>query len=788
MTEPSKNDILTINYTAEHKGRLGAFCLMELLSIALFTLFIMTGGVLGWQILAARKTLQVVVDRTMVLSESQGAHAKQTSDAVVALKEKIEAYDALIQALRSTQPEIDSGIDAFQNIECLKAEDVDPARYSIKAIKSICSPISVLDLNLDLTAMQMVLASRLFEVLDSRQISADGLHLDGRQALQLGLCALHLQRTDWAEAAFGSAHQSLPGNDIVLQGLEQIALLKDDEVLRQHWLEARLRNDPDNPDLLRTQAHILVRQGDEGAEKAVRRLEALGVDTPADRSLLSGLRHRAGSPNEAIEAIEQALEEDNQKPDYWLQYAVLLKEEGENERSLEAVDSCLNLDRQVGDAWALRAELLSIRNGRQGEALKAAIHAVALECGGARLILLKADLLAESGDLIGSETCLEQAVEKYPMNAELRSNVASRRLAEGRIEAAQLLLDSTPQIIDHPDLHIVEGRLHLARADRTRDGTGGTDKILLSSAIESFNAALSMNRELGVAWLGLSRTQRLLKNIDEANDSLIRARRLLGETDASVAVESALLAIDMDDLNAATRYIDTAGIQGTSPTISYVRGNIAIRLGELERAVKLYSEVLENDPKHIRARLNRISCYLGLNYALEAKTDAETLLSLAPELTVAVFARADAQARLAEWEEAKDGFKAVIDVAPNHHQALTKLGACYIALERHERAEGPLNEALRIAPDYGDAWHQRGLLYLKWDRFENALGDFEAAIRADGNNLDARIHAAAIHHSNGKTEIASAAWRGILAIEPDHPLARMRLNECEQNLVTTTTR
>jgi tetratricopeptide (TPR) repeat protein len=517
-------------------------------------------------------------------------------------------------------------------------------------------------------------------------------------------------------------------------------------------------------------------------------LEALGVDTPADRSLLSGLRHRAGSPNEAIEAIEQALEEDNQKPDYWLQYAVLLKEEGENERSLEAVDSCLNLDRQVGDAWALRAELLSIRNGRQGEALKAAIHAVALECGGARLILLKADLLAESGDLIGSETCLEQAVEKYPMNAELRSNVASRRLAEGRIEAAQLLLDSTPQIIDHPDLHIVEGRLHLARADRTRDGTGGTDKILLSSAIESFNAALSMNRELGVAWLGLSRTQRLLKNIDEANDSLIRARRLLGETDASVAVESALLAIDMDDLNAATRYIDTAGIQGTSPTISYVRGNIAIRLGELERAVKLYSEVLENDPKHIRARLNRISCYLGLNYALEAKTDAETLLSLAPELTVAVFARADAQARLAEWEEAKDGFKAVIDVAPNHHQALTKLGACYIALERHERAEGPLNEALRIAPDYGDAWHQRGLLYLKWDRFENALGDFEAAIRADGNNLDARIHAAAIHHSNGKTEIASAAWRGILAIEPDHPLARMRLNECEQNLVTTTTR
>lgn len=761
---------------------------MEPLSIALFSLFILTGGILGWQIFVAREALQAVVDRTMVLSESQGAHAKQTTEVVSALQEKIESYDALIQALRSTQPEINSGVEAYENIQNLQSEDVDPLRASITAIKSVCSTISVSELSPDLTVMQIALADQLFGVLESRNVSAEELHLDGRQALQLGICALYLQNIDWASAALGAAHQSLPGNDVVLQGLEQIALLKSDEVMRQHWLEARLRNDPDNPELLRTQAHILVRQGDEGAEKAVRRLEALGVDTPADRSLLSGLRHRAGSPNEAIEAIEQALEEDNQKPDYWLQYAILLKGEGENERSLEAVDSCLNLDRQIGDAWALRAELLSIRNGREAEALKAAIHAVALECGGAKLILLKADLLAESGDLIGSETCLEQAVEKFPMDPELRSIVASRRLAEGRIEAAQVLLDNTPQIIDHPELHIVEGRLHLARADRTRDGTGETDKILLSSAIESFNAALSMNRELGVAWLGLARTQRLLKGVDEANDSLVRARRLLGETDASVSVESALLAIDIEDLNAATRYIDAAGIQGKSTTISYVRGNIAIRLGELERAVGLYNEVLDENPKHIRARLNRISCHLALNQAVEAKADAETLLSLAPELTVAVFARADAQSRLGEWEEAKDGFKNVLEVAPHHHQALTKLAACYIALDRHERAEAPLNEALRIAPEYGDAWHQRGLLYLEWERMENALGDFEAAIRADGNHLEARLRAAAIYHAHGKTDMASAAWRGILAIEPDHPLARKRLNECEQKLATTTTR
>ena len=126
----------------------------------------------------------------------------------------------------------------------------------------------------------------------------------------------------------------------------------------------------------------------------------------------------------------------------------------------------------------------------------------------------------------------------------------------------------------------------------------------------------------------------------------------------------------------------------------------------------MYSETLQEQPKHIRARLNRINCYLAVDQAVEAKEDAEILLSLAPNLTVAVFARADAQSRLGEWQQAKEGFLAVLEVAPHHHQALTKLGACYLALDRPERAEGPINEALRIAPDHSDAWHQRGMLYL----------------------------------------------------------------------------
>ena len=757
---------------------------MEPISILLIGLSIGAGGALSWNLYHAKNALQNVTDRTLVLSESQGAHAKQTTDALVMLQKKIDQYDALLDALRATQPEVDHGIRAHQAIASLERGDVSSTTIH-DAIDAVCSSISLHKIDVDLSPMQSSMASRLFAVLDQNGQALTSLNLDGQRSLQIGLCSLYLQNLAWAENAFGAAHQHLPGNDVVLKGLEKIAILKADDVLRLHWLEAQLRLDPDNPELLRTHAHILVEQGDENAEKDVRRLEALGLDTPADRSLLAGLRHRAGSSNEAIDAIEQALAEDNKKPDYWLQYAQLLHEAGESERALEAVDSCLNLDRQIGDAWALRAKLLSTKSGREKEALKAATHAVALDCGGAELIVLKADLLTETGDVMAAETSLEKAIEKYPMDAELRSIVASRRLAEGRIEVAQALLDNTPANIDHPELHIVEGRLHLARADRLRDGTGDTDQILLGSAIKSFEAALDLNRELGVAWLGLARTQRLMRNLDAAGESLTRARRLLGDTDSPCSIEAAMLAIDNNDIHAATRYIDAAEIQGSGATIAYVRGNIAAHSGNVGRAIAMYTETLKENPKHIRARLNRINGYLALDQALEAKEDANVLLSLAPELKVAIFARGDAQTRLAEWEEAKEDLLVVLEDAPHHYKALTKLAACYLALDRPERAEGPINEALRLAPDFAEAWHQRGLLYLAWEKIEDALRDFEAAIRADGNHLQSREQAAAIHHQFDRIEQAMAGWRGVLALDPNHAVARRRLQQCEQLLTTT---
>ena len=752
------------------------------------------GGGVGYWLKQNHEKMLKLNDFNIVLQESQSAHFMQLNDQVSDLNTQLTTLNNMVDALRATNPELDGALKAYNTIFQLeqldkKGESIDQSHAFIEALsalETLVSPISVeseVGATNILTQTSSNMVMRLIEIFDTHQMNVQTLGLKPVSAHKLGHAAMSLRRYDWAETCFGIAYASSPGNANVLEALEFIAIERGDEVLRRHWLEARMTVSPDNPDLLRAHAHLLAKMGDMEAERDVLRLEALGLDTPADRSLLSGLRARAGSRSEALEAIEQALAEDPSQAKDWLSYANLLHEEGEVSKALDSVNKCLDLDRQNGDAWALSATILATKPNRLKEALKSAIHAVALDAGGCDLVLLKADLLAADGQATAAEESLVKALDKDMMNGELRARIATRYLLDGRPDDAQGLLDSTPVGIDHALLHVVEGRLHLVNADKTRDGTGETDATLLSVAISAFEGALKLNRELGVAWLGLARTQRLLRNMDGAEEALTRARRLLPEGDSSAAAEAALLALDQGDITAAASLIDVADIHGDSPVISYVRGNIEARSGHLDRALEYYGKTLKSDTNHIRARLNRCSIYMALDEGRKALDDAEILLDLAPNFTLARFRKAEAEMMLGEWSRAREDLDIVLEKAPHHHQALTQLAACFIALDRPERAETPLNEALRIAPNYAPAWHQRGLLYLEWGRNDNAMSDFEAAVKADPQHLDSRLHIAAMHHEAEQFDVAAPAWREVLQIDPDHVVAKTRLDECEVKLI-----
>ena len=162
-----------------------------------------------------------------------------------------------------------------------------------------------------------------------------------------------------------------------------------------------------------------------------------------------------------------------------------------------------------------------------------------------------------------------------------------------------------------------------------------------------------------------------------------------------------------------------------------------------------------------------------------ALDDANHLISISPTLLIARQRRAEVLMNLADWSEAEVELRRILDRRDEHVMALVHLGTCLIAMDKAEQAERPLNSALRVDSSNSDSWYQRGLLYLDFGRGQEALSDFESAARNDSKHIDARLMIAAILHERGESENAASAWRKVLDIDPQHRLARRRLEECK---------
>lgn len=111
-------------------------------------------------------------------------------------------------------------------------------------------------------------------------------------------------------------------------------------------------------------------------------------------------------------------------------------------------------------------------------------------------------------------------------------------------------------------------------------------------------------------------------------------------------------------------------------------GEKAYRAGDHSTAILLFSQVIEKDPAHINAHLQRGFCY-GLTGA---------------------------------YDKAVPDFSTVIDQKPDHTWAYTSRGSAYSKLGQHELAIADFNKVIALDPKNEEAFNNRG-----WAR--KATGD-----------------------------------------------------------------
>ncbi|MDC0501921.1 tetratricopeptide repeat protein [Euryarchaeota archaeon] len=617
------------------------------------------------------------------------------------------------------------------------------------------------------------LVLRLDAILTEAEMKSEDLELNGEEQRCLGELFHEAGKSSRAADFYRRAHTLSPEGPSVLYSLASIQRDEGDLDTLDRTLERLLAIDPDDIEVLKEQAILLFGSEDIRLNRNTRRLEALGEDFEISTDQMS-LNNISGRASDVQSAINPHLKEPL-TAEGWVTKSAKLFKLGEIGTALESIEKALYLDPTSSEAWLLKAKLLAAGDERTKEALQAVRRAAAL---GEYTVLLESEILENDGKLDSARAVLEEWLEKTPSDAEARGRLSLVLFRAGAIDWATKVLHEAPvEAWESASLHIMEGRLHLLAADEYRDRTGDHDHIILLDATISFDSAIEKDRESGLAWLGRSRALRYQGSLKEAEVALVRARRLIPEH-PSISLEEAHLCLETGKLDQANALVSEAStnLQNHS-SIPFIRGIIAARQGRFIEAQTFFSKVLLIQENHIRARLNRCSAALLANDLPTALDDADYLVENVPELNLARQRRSEILMNLGDWGAAEIELRTLLSNQPEHIMGLVHLGTCMIAMDKAEQAEKPLNDAIRYDPKHSDAWYQRGLLYLDFGRVEEAKSDFEAAAKHDTKHIDARLRIAAILHEGEDANAAVTAWRKVLDIDPEHRLARRRLQE-----------
>ena len=163
--------------------------------------------------------------------------------------------------------------------------------------------------------------------------------------------------------------------------------------------------------------------------------------------------------------------------------------------------------------------------------------------------------------------------------------------------------------------------------------------------------------------------------------------------------------------------------------------------GRMDKAVRVYKNVLAQDPESADAYNNLALC----------------------------------QAHLGKWDAAKANYQQAIALQSDYAQANNNLGVLYLQQQQHESALQALERAIQLAPNYHEAWRNQGLAQRGLKQNERAKASFEHALNLQPGFLDVYHDLAQLFQDLEEHEPAQLLCQRALQLLPEDPRLLCRL-------------
>ena len=209
----------------------------------------------------------------------------------------------------------------------------------------------------------------------------------------------------------------------------------------------------------------------------------------------------------------------------------------------------------------------------------------------------------------------------------------------------------------------------------------------------------------------------------------------------------------------------------------FLRAMSRHRLGESDRALADYDEILRRQPDHAVARLNR-GIVLSTHKVEPGKAiaDFDQVLARIPDSADALVFRGDAHLRLGDYRQALADLDRAVVQTPNHAQTRVLRGLARALLGQGMQAAADYDRALSIDRRNVEALTNRAALRAGTGDPAGAIRDLDEALVIEPGNALAHYNRGYARFARGEHDQAIADYSAAIRLDPR--LGWAYLNRC----------
>ena len=225
-------------------------------------------------------------------------------------------------------------------------------------------------------------------------------------------------------------------------------------------------------------------------------------------------------------------------------------------------------------------------------------------------------------------------------------------------------------------------------------------------------------------------------------------------------VRKALDAMSMDSTEVAERLFREAmrvePAQRSNAMIYYQIGRMQEHRGKLEKALESYTMGLNVAPHVLPLRMARAKLYMQLGNKEKALVDYSDVLDWKADEQEALFMRAYIYTEQRLYKKARTDYEALLKLNPAHEEARIGLVLLNEKDNRPREAMEQINAMVAAAPDPAILYAVRAGLEQTRKQYEAAEADFTKAISLEPKNIDYLLNRAALYIETKRKKEARA--------------------------------